>query len=79
MAFMCFGDLGNHDSHLATKSGTRFGAVFPTSSDAAACDYLSPCRCSVDLQKFNPIYPRSLLWLLYHKDTICGHGNHGKL
>ena len=53
----------------------QFGAVFPASSDAVECDYLSPCRCSVDLQEFNPMYPRSLLWLLYHEGTICGHGN----
>ncbi len=53
----------------------QFWAVFPAPSDAAECDYLSPCRYRVDLQEFNPMYPRSLHWLLYHESTICGDGN----
>jgi hypothetical protein len=35
-------------------------AVFPDPPDAAGCDYLSPCRRPVNLQKFNPLFPRSL-------------------
>jgi hypothetical protein len=54
-------------------------ALFPDPPDAAECDYLSPCRCPVDLQKFNPLYPRSLHRMLSQKDKTCGHGNHGKL
>jgi hypothetical protein len=33
------------------------------------CDYLDACRCPVDLQQFNPLYPWSLHYLLYHE--VC--------
>lgn len=49
-------------------------AVFPDAPNTVLCDYLSPCRCPVDLQKFNPLYSRSLHRMLYHKDKTCGHG-----
>jgi len=59
---------------LQPSPALQFWAVFPAPSDAAECDYLSPCRCPVDLLKFNPLYPRSLHRTLYHKDKTCGHG-----
>ncbi len=50
-------------------------AVFPDPPDAARCDYLSPCRCPVDLQKFSPLFPRSLHWILHCEAKSCGHWN----
>ena len=32
------------------------------------CDHLSVCRCPVDLHELNPLYPRTLHWLLPHQE-----------
>ena len=47
-------------------------ALFPDPPDAAGSDYLSLCRRPVDLQKFNPLFPRSLYWILHLEAKSCG-------
>lgn len=46
-------------------------AVFPDPPDAAGSDYLSLCRRPVDLQNFNPLFPRSLHRMLHREDKPC--------
>ena len=40
-------------------------------SPPSKCDCLSPCRCPVEVQGFNPRFPRGLHWM------ICPGGKRG--